>query len=149
MIKPEDRQEVMDLIANYSFTYDSKDLDGFLNLFAEDAVWDYYVGLGNRTKQAMEVNKEELGEWVTGRFEEQKADGLQARHFMTNTVLTHIDVDHIAAKTMVVIVWRKKSESEPWLEDTGIYVDKFVRTPNGWKFLTRTLTSDDRVRWMR
>jgi len=31
-IPPEDRQEILDLIYTYSYTYDSKDLDSFISL---------------------------------------------------------------------------------------------------------------------
>lgn len=38
------RQSILDLIANYAFTYDSKDTDGWIDLFTEDAVWTQYSG---------------------------------------------------------------------------------------------------------
>jgi hypothetical protein len=39
----EDRQAIREVIAQYSYMYDSLDADGFARLFAEDGVFEVFV----------------------------------------------------------------------------------------------------------
>jgi hypothetical protein len=43
-----DREEILDLIANYAYTYDARDLDGFLALLTDDCLWEAYAGSSDR-----------------------------------------------------------------------------------------------------
>jgi hypothetical protein len=149
MIAEMDRNEIIDLLHNYSYTYDSKNIQAFADLFTDKFSWQYYVGIKDRTIKILHMeNKGEFIEFLEERLGELTEEGILSRHFMTNTVLTERTKGIISAKTMVLIIWRSKHKEEPWIEDTGIYEDEFVKTDQGWRFAIRKLTSDNRVRWM-
>ncbi|HLP45782.1 MAG TPA: nuclear transport factor 2 family protein [Candidatus Kapabacteria bacterium] len=47
----EDQQAILDLISNYSYTYDSKDINKFLSLFTSDCVWEVYMDRGTNLER--------------------------------------------------------------------------------------------------
>ena len=142
-----DRQEIMDLVYNYSYTYDSKDLEGWLALFAEGAIWSVYAG-GSSDPKIVTVSNQERRMLLGPSLE-----GNQTRHFMTNTILRQTDVDRAEGKTMFCcFITQEPSSSSssssgavsssPFgvaesvqmshhLIVTGYYEDEFVRTENG------------------
>lgn len=153
-----DRQEIMDLVYNYSYTYDSKDLEGWLALFAEGAIWSVYAG-GSSDPKIVTVSNQERRMLLGPSLE-----GNQTRHFMTNTILRQTDVDRAEGKTMFCcFITQEPSSSSssssgavsssPFgvaesvqmshhLIVTGYYEDEFVRTENGWKFASRKMSTD-------
>ena len=40
----EDKLAIQQAIANYSYTFDSGDAEGWANIFTEDGVWEFFAG---------------------------------------------------------------------------------------------------------
>ena len=57
MINAETRFAILDVIARYSYAYDSRDADGFANLFIEDAVWEYYFYDQEKPSETLEARR--------------------------------------------------------------------------------------------
>jgi len=55
-LSEKDRQEITVLIYNYSYMFDSKNLDGFLNLFSQDAIWEAFYGGSSSPDLVLEIN---------------------------------------------------------------------------------------------
>jgi hypothetical protein len=79
-----DRQQILDLISRYSYTWDGKDVSAFAALFQDNAALSHYSGgtLGKVTRS----NEERLA-MAREMFAAFTAKGIQSRHFQTNTIL--------------------------------------------------------------
>ena len=131
-----DRQEIMDLINSYSYTYDSKDLDGWLSLFKEDAIWSDYEG-NSSVPKVMTRSNEERRQLVKPRLAALKAQGIQTRHYMTNTIINQTSEGKVDGITMLLLMWQYPSEANPRPINTGYYRDEFIKTEQGWMFASR------------
>ncbi len=132
----QDRQEILDLIANYSYGYDTRDWDRFAS------VWDDAAQLGGPGGQGALVGPDAIVEWARTRREGLAGDGIQTRHYQTNTLLEEINDGRVRARTMMFIAHQHQGEPGPRPMHTGEYNDEFVRTSEGWRFARRELQVD-------
>jgi len=124
-----DRLEIEELIVRYSHALDTKDWDAWQALFTPDATIDYTEMGGIRGGVA------EVRAWL----EEVMAWPVSYQHLVANTVLDWDDDDHVRARTIC---------HNPMVLDDGKggthvffcglwYLDRIVRTPEGWRFAER------------
>ena len=139
-VAAEDRQQILDLISTYSQTYDAKDIDGFLLLFTKDCAWEV-VPKGATQPTVRAANREELRALASQRLAMLQQNGIQSRHYQTNTVLSAHADGQVEGSTMLNLVWQVPGE-KPYTVTTGIYRDLFVKTEGGWQFAKRTLLMD-------
>lgn len=135
------RQDILDLISAYSYTYDAKDVSGWLDLFTADALWAWYAG-PQHTQAVRLDGKQAIDDFFRPRLIGLGQQGIQSRHFQTNTVFTSFNGREATAKTYVLVTWQYAGELVPRPVHTGYYEDKFVRTPRGWKFKERIIYVD-------
>ncbi|MEQ8233619.1 MAG: nuclear transport factor 2 family protein [Gammaproteobacteria bacterium] len=134
------RQELNDLIAAYSYTYDSKDIVRWLGLFEDDATWSWF---GPEGDLVLELNgTDEMRAFFEPRLVGLTQQGVQTRHLQTNTVLTAFKGNVAKTRTIVLVSWQYESEAAPRLVHTGHYDDTFVRTRGEWKFKERSIFVD-------
>ena len=91
----DDRQAILDLISSYSYAYDASDLERFAALFQANAVVTFRQGnlTGNaHIREAMAARRR----WVA-------QQGIQPRHYQTNTLLTEIAEGHVKGRTMILV----------------------------------------------
>jgi len=136
-----DRQEIVDLIYRYSYTYDAKDLDGWLSLFLENATWSVYEPNSSVPAFVLKSN-DERRQFAEQRLKELAEQGIQTRHYMTNTLLNKISERRVKGVTMLLLSWQYTSEASPHLINTGYYRDEFVKTKHGWIFASREFHGD-------
>ena len=139
-VSAEDRQQILDLISAYSYTYDAKDLEGFLALYTKDCVWEL-VPQGAAAPTVRAANRDELRALVIPRLAMLQQQGIQSRHYQTNTVLTARADGQVEGRTMLNLV-RQAPGEKPFTLMTGIYSDVFVRSDGSWKIAKRTLLID-------
>jgi hypothetical protein len=96
------------LIYSYSYKVDSRDLVGFLSLFAEDAVWQAYTWAAP-TPVVSVATREQMRSLFSQRMNEQIAQGIQSRHYQTNTDLSRLSGDRVQAIAMVMVARRYTS----------------------------------------
>ena len=139
-VAAEDQRQILDLISAYSYTYDAKDLEGYLALYTQDCVWEL-VPRGAATPTVRAANRDELRALVTPRLAMLQQQGIQSRHYQTNTVLTARADGQVEGRTMLHLV-RQAPGEKPYTLMTGIYSDVFVRSDGSWKIAKRTLLID-------
>jgi 3-phenylpropionate/cinnamic acid dioxygenase small subunit len=137
----QDRQQILDLISGYSYSYDGNDIDALVQLFDEEAVTNVFVPSQDRpfhTTTTLSQLREEIGK----RRASLARKGIQTRHFMANTVLTVVSHDRILGRTVFLVIWQRRGKLMPRVMHSGIYEDEFLRTPKGWRFVRRDLRLD-------
>lgn len=139
-VSAEDQRAILDLISAYSYTYDGKDLEGYLALYTKDCVWEL-VPQGAAAPTVRAASRDELRAMVTQRLAMQRQQGIQSRHYQTNTLLSAGADGRVEGRTMLNLVWQVPGQ-KPGIVMTGIYSDEFVKADGIWKFAKRTLLMD-------
>jgi 3-phenylpropionate/cinnamic acid dioxygenase small subunit len=136
----EDRFLIQDLIALYGRNYDDRDAEGWAALFTPTAPMPLYIA----GKLARELTtNEERTKWAQSRFETFEKDGVsKTRHYQTNTLLVSQDDGAVEGTTVFFVTYQYATEVTPRPIHTGIYRDRFVKTPDGWRFARREIYID-------
>lgn len=114
------------VILAYATAVDEARLDQLGPLFAEDAVLDY--GRGRHC-----TGREEVVAFVAGRAAAYRATS----HHLSNIQVELDGPDQAAARTYVY-AWHERpngTQAEIW----GRYLDRLVRTPEGWRIARRAI----------
>ncbi len=122
-----DRLEIQDLMVRYSYAIDSRNWDGLDDVFTPDAHIDYSVFGGS-----------------VGNLAETKAFLTDAmpmfttlQHMVSGTTI-EFDGDTATTKTQCHNPMTMGDAENPDLMVCGLwYVDKLVRTPDGWRIKER------------
>ena len=135
-----DKLAIAAVIAQYSYTWDSKDAEAFSNLFTDDAVSEVWLpGKSNpfsRTETRQNIlTKAKIAH--TSRL----AD-LQTRHHQSALIFLEISANSARTQNMVLITHQAPSDKAPILKYSGIYRDTWRKTEQGWRFLHRALYLD-------
>lgn len=122
-----DRLELADLVVRYSAAVDRRAWDLYESLFTPDAVIDYTEAGGIRGAPA------EVRAWL-----EQVMPSFPAyQHLVSNTELD-IDGDVATGRTMLFNPMGLPTPTGVHVAFVGLwYRDRFVRTPDGWRFAER------------
>ena len=134
-----DRQQILDLISRYSYTWDGKDAEAFSALFQDNAtISTYSAGTLSSTTRS---NKERLAR-AHERLQLFTTQGIQTRHYQTNTILERLSDGTVRGDTLFQVAWQYPSEPAPKLVHSGTYGDLFAKTSSGWKFASREIHID-------
>jgi hypothetical protein len=134
-----DRQQILDLISRFSYTWDGKEAEAFTALFQDSAtVSTYSAGTLSSTTRS---NKERLAR-AHERLQAFTAQGIQTRHYQTNTILERLSDGSVRGETLFQVIWQHAGEAVPKLMHSGTYRDTFAKTPTGWKFASREIRID-------
>lgn len=127
-LSPEDKVAVMNLIASYAFKLDASDLDGYVDNFAPDGVFD-------STNGRIE-GRQAIREFVGRLLENGRAgkDGT-LRHVM-GIPRIEADGDRCRAQTYVMIPGRT-DDGQVRVMMTGTYTDDIVKVDGAWRFAVR------------
>lgn len=131
-----DREQITDVLIRYATGIDTKDWPVFRSCFTDDVRADYGdIGVWN--------DVDGLTEFMTT----SHATMPSTKHMMSNFVID-VDGDAASATSYVHVVLVLTREPQTWIDAVGHYVDKLVRTSDGWKIsertfaMTRQLASD-------
>jgi hypothetical protein len=134
-----DRQQILDLISRYSYDWDGKDAAAFSALFQDNAALSTYsAGTLSRNVRS---NKERLAR-AHDQFQSFTAQGIQTRHYQTNTILERMSDGTVRGDTLFQVVWQYAGDPAPKLVHSGMYRDLFIKTPAGWRFAGREIHID-------
>jgi ketosteroid isomerase-like protein len=130
----EDERQIRNLIARLGHLADYGDLDEYMSLFTEDAVWDFTDGSyrGAAAIRADRVHRRILG---------AQGPGTHTRH-MNTTLWVEVDGSDVAFAHSYFIYVRD-ADTNPVIGLTGRYHDTLRRTPDGWKMAHRKISLTD------
>ena len=121
-----DKDEIIDLVHQYSYFVDHRRYDDVIELFTEDCVVDY--GPGTPPVRSRPRLREMLGH--PGGF-------AATSHHNANILVKFDDADRASVRTSVY-AWHKRADGRtPQL--WGYYHDTVVRDPEGWRIASRQL----------
>ncbi len=128
-----DELEIRNLLARLAQLADDADeLDEYITLFSEDAVWE---GSAFGTKKGHE---EILAGAKERRSGGTSGPGTNSRHTL-NTTAIRLHGDDATARS--VFLYYTQTHESPTLSIVGIYEDVFRRTPDGWKLAHRKIVT--------
>ncbi len=121
---PEDKDTIRELMHRYCFCMDEGRFAELSGLFADDGVWcaPYRTATGPADIEA----------WLT-----QSVPPVPKRmHYVMNSIVS-VEGDAATARSNYLVMVEGPEGPVPSV--CGTYADRFVRTPNGWRFQRREL----------
>ena len=123
-----DLEAIRSLAIAYGYAIDDQDWDRWAALFTPDAHIDY------RSSAGIAGTTPELREWLPG--------AMSAMDWSMHSVLTHeiafTGPDTATGRAHLFnrngVTWEGEAEV---LDVSGLYLDEYVRTPDGWRFSQR------------
>jgi hypothetical protein len=125
-----DKDSIRELLARYCFLLDGFRLGEFAALFTADGEWI------SRNGQA--TGPEDIERLLRGLVPEP-APGRRRKHFTANII---VELAGDSAKVISNFLVVRDSETGPAIAVAGTYDDTLVRTADGWKFKSRSLSHD-------
>ncbi|MBZ5752681.1 nuclear transport factor 2 family protein [Metabacillus rhizolycopersici] len=122
----EARDQIKEVIANYNHGYDKRDIEIFMDIWEENAIWD----LGD--PQGSCQNKEEILE----RLQISWRDIPQTHHYTVNIVISFDRKNGEATSISDVDATAINKEGVPSIV-AGTYYDKFSNRTGKWRFIER------------
>jgi hypothetical protein len=137
-----DRAEIHDLISEYSMTWDGKDAQGYADLFADDALLEFRFAPNGEVVQTSLHGQAEILAFAQKSHQAFIDNGVQTRHYQTNTLLRRVNGRQVTGTTMVLIAQQFQGERAPRIVHSGVYTDAFVKVGGEWRFASRVLRID-------
>jgi uncharacterized protein (TIGR02246 family) len=121
----DDERAIQRLMTRYCHTVDDAAFDEFAQLWADDA--EFVLRGETATGPAA------IAAMITGR----QTPKLRGLHVVVNAI---IDVEGDTARAVSDFVFmRREGGFDPIVKFIGRYIDRFVRTPDGWRFRRREI----------
>jgi 3-phenylpropionate/cinnamic acid dioxygenase small subunit len=125
-----DELEIRNLQARLAHLADEGDLDEYITLFTDDAIWEgSSFGRWSGLEGIMQGATERRAGGTSG-------PGTHSRHVLTTTM---IELDGNEASGRSVFHYYTHTNATPVLAIMGVYEDKFRRTEQGWKMSHRKI----------
>jgi uncharacterized protein (TIGR02246 family) len=125
----EDELAIRRIIVEYAVRLDARDLDGYLDLFASEGVWQ----VGDTVRRG----REEIREMLVGIYGNPDVEPYGYEGFRTvSNVQIDVDGDRATARSRhLTLVRGERGNPAPIL--SGLYEDEFIRENGEWKILRR------------
>jgi hypothetical protein len=136
----DDRIAITDNIFAYSYSWDGQDIEGFLNVFTEDGLWEAFPSGATEPEIKLE-GRQAIRKWGEERLGRRKGKFV-SRHFQTNIVFDHLDANSARTRTMVFVSHQGVQDTAPRPMVSGVYYDEHQRTANGWRIRHRQVRHD-------
>ena len=131
--------EIRTVLARIAQLADTGDLEEYLTLFTEDAVW----GMPDNPAVGMTANEKKGHAEILAGAQERRASGLQgpgteSRHVLT-TIAIDVESDDRATARSYFMFFGSTSTT-PTLRTMGQYDDVLVKGERGWQLARRRIT---------
>jgi uncharacterized protein (TIGR02246 family) len=136
----EDKLAIQEVIAQYSYTYDAQDAEGFAALFTEDAVWELFAAGSTRPTIRLE-SRAAIHGWAMRRLQERRGRFV-SRHYQSSTIFETLTAESARTRTMLLVTHQNVTEAVPHPTASGVYHDQWRKTPEGWQLVHRRLHHD-------
>lgn len=134
-----DRLAMLQVIAEYSYTFDSRDSEGWAKLFTEDAVWQY-VGAQSAEPLTDLNGRDEILAWAKQRHKDIPQN-ITSYHHQSGVAFEALTADTARTRVMVIITAHDNTQAGAAINITltGVYHDEWRKTSEGWRFSKRVL----------
>ena len=136
----QDRLAIAEQLAQYSYRWDSKNSEGFANLFTADGAMgrgrDGTLVTGSRV-----VGRQAILEYARTSHQGRLADR-QTRHHFSALVFLELTADSAVTENMALITHQTAADSGPVIQSSGIYRITWVKQSDGWEMAKRMLFTD-------
>ena len=136
----EDKLAIHDVIARYSYAYDSQDADAFAHLFVEDGVFEIFVP-GQTSPSVRLPSRAAIHEWAARRLHARRGR-FTSRHYQSGILFDELTPESALTRTMVLVTHQSAAEAAPRATVSGVYHDQWRKTPEGWRLARRTAHLD-------
>ena len=131
-----DRAAIAEQIARYSFAADAKDLEAFLALYTEDAIWKS-IPPGQTEPNMIMHNREEIRTFSVDLY--QRNAGVRTGHHQSGLLFMELTETTASTQNMILVTQQGPNDPAPTIVVSGVYYDTWKKTPAGWLIATRTL----------
>ena len=136
----EDRLAIADQLTQYSYRWDSKDSEGFADLFTKDGVMERRRG-DQAVSGSRVVGYQAIVEYARTSHSGRLADR-QTRHHFSGLVFFELSANSAVTENMALITHQTAEDRVPFISASGIYRNRWRKTEQGWKIAERVLFSD-------
>ncbi len=135
-----DRLAIAEVVAQYSYQWDSKDAEGFASLFTDDAVMERWAS-GEFISDSRLEGRQAILIYAKEAHEGRLADR-QTRHHMSALVFIELTQDTALTENMVLITHQTEADAAAYINGSGIYRNTWRKTDEGWNIARRVLFTD-------
>jgi hypothetical protein len=114
-----------------------REAGGFAQLFTEDGIFEV-MAAGSSQPELRPESRAAIHAWVVQR-QQQVVKGLQDRHYQSGTLFDVLTPEQAQTRTMVLITHQGGSDPTPRPVLSGVYHDRWYKTPSGWQIAQRPL----------
>ena len=139
-INVENRLQIMENLAQYSYRWDGKDAVSFANLFTDDGVMERHLE-GELVEGSRVQGRAAILDYAQRSHQGRLADR-QTRHHFSGVIFLELTTDHAVTENMALITHQTADSNSPFISGSGIYRISWRNTPQGWKMTRRILFSD-------
>lgn len=132
----EDMTAIQQMIALYSYTFDSGDAGGWANVFTTDGTWEFYA-TGAVEPSTRLAGHEELRAFCERQFG-NRPPGLNSMHHQSGVYFEELTGDTARTRVMVIITSQLPQQAGQ-IYLTGTYYDRWQKTVSGWRLAHRVL----------
>jgi uncharacterized protein (TIGR02246 family) len=136
----EEKLAIHEMIAQYSYTYDASDPEGFAQVFAEDGVFEIFVP-GKTTPSVRLQSRDEIREWAEQRLQ-ARVGRFTSRHYQSGTLFDGLTSESALTRTMVLVTHQDVTGAAPRPTGSGVYHDQWRKTDQGWRLARRAAHAD-------
>lgn len=136
----EDKLAILEMIAQYSYTYDERDAEGFAQVFLEEGVLEIFVP-GKRCPAVRLQSRKDIRAWAARRLQEREGR-FAGRHYQSGIRFDELTPEHARVRVMVLVTRQQASSTRPYVNLTGVYHDVWQKTADGWRLAHRAAYTD-------
>lgn len=131
----EEKLAIQEMIAQYSYTYDSNDAEGFAQLFVENGVFEVFVP-GKSIAAVRLQSRTEIRQWAAQRLQARMGRFI-SRHYQGSILFDELTLATAMTRTMVLVTHQGVAAATLHPLLSGIYHDRWHKTPAGWRLAHR------------
>ncbi len=131
---------IAETLAQYSYRWDSKDAEGFANLFTEDGVMERWLN-GAVVEGSRIEGKSAIFDYARRSHQGRLADR-QTRHHFSGLVFLELTDDTAVTENMALITHQTADDGAAFIRSSGIYRNTWSKTAQGWRISKRILFTD-------
>jgi ketosteroid isomerase-like protein len=135
-----DRAQIEDLMGRYLFALDYNDLDSFIEMFTDDAEFEYARGRVKGKAQILETVRG-FKERIATIYVDEDGKPAVLRHVLTHTVI-RVEGDRAWTRAQWFEMANDGPGKKPKLGTFGIYEDKLRKIDGRWLFTERRIMNE-------